>query len=160
MKNDDIWFMNLALEEADKAYALDEVPVGAVIVSSKGEVLSQAHNLKEGDFNPCGHAEVLAIIEASKKLKSWRLTDATIYVTLEPCNMCMAAMVQARIGRLAFGAYDTKAGALSLGYNLHKDSRLNHSYQVCGGILHQKCSKLISRFFREKRAAYKFTSKK
>lgn len=152
---DDLWFMDLALKQAEVAYKEKEVPVGALLVSKDGEILSQKYNLKEAHHNPTAHAEVLSIIEATKKIASWRLTDATLYVTLEPCPMCLAAMVQARIKRCVFGAYDSKGGALSLGYHLHKDVRLNHRFAITGGIRHFECSKLLSQFFKERRLSYR-----
>jgi tRNA(adenine34) deaminase len=152
---DQLWLMDEALIEAEKAYRLDEVPVGAVVVDKDGAILSRAHNLKEKNHNPCGHAEILAITEASKKINNWRLVDCTIYVTLEPCPMCLSALVQARIGTLIYGAYDPKGGALSLNYNFYKDQKLNHSFPVIGGLKHFECSKLLSDFFREKRNGYK-----
>lgn len=152
--NDHLWIMDEALKEADKAYREDEVPIGAVVVDDKGHILARAHNQKEKVFNPCGHAEILAIIEASKKLGNWRLTGCSIFVTLEPCPMCLSAMIQARIGKLYFGAYDAKGGALSLNYNFYKDSKLNHSFPVMGGIRHFECSKVLSTFFKEKRSQY------
>ncbi|MFA5584502.1 MAG: nucleoside deaminase [Bacteriovoracaceae bacterium] len=152
---DDLWFMDLAIKQAELAYKEKEVPVGALLVSANGEVLTQKHNLKESHHNPTAHAEVLSIIEAAKKLSSWRLTGATLYVTLEPCPMCLAAMVQARIKRCVFGAYDIKGGALSLGYHMHKDARLNHRFSVTGGIRHFECSKILSEFFKERRSTYR-----
>lgn len=153
---DDLWFLKIALEEAEKAYKLDEVPIGAVIVNDKSEIISKAHNLKEKNFNPCGHAEIIAITEAAQKQKDWRLIDCTMYVTLEPCPMCLAALVQARIKRLVFGAYDSKGGALSLNYRLHNDQKLNHQFQVLGGLEHFQCSRIISNYFKAKRTEYKF----
>jgi len=157
--SDIIWFMNSALSLANKAYNKGEVPVGAIITSADGKTLSSAHNLKENNNNPCGHAEIYAIIDATKKISNWRLTGANIFVTLEPCTMCLAAMVQARINHLYFGAYDMKGGALSLGYNLYKDTRLNHNFSVTGGIKNYECSKIISQFFRERRKDYKRKTK-
>ena len=155
MNNQDhIWNMNLALEEAQRAYKLGEVPVGAVLVSPDGKVESKGINLKESQFDPCGHAEICALRDQGEKLKNWRLTGHTLYVTLEPCAMCLGAMIQARIQSLVFGAYDPKGGAISLGYNLHKDSRLNHNFSVVGGVRHFECSQILSQFFREKRAGH------
>lgn len=154
MTNDQLWLMDEALKEAEKAYREDEVPIGAVIVDSKGTILSHAHNQKEKVFNPCGHAEILAIMDAAKKKNNWRLTDCSIYVTLEPCPMCLSALIQARIGCLYFGAYDAKGGALSLNYNFYKDQKLNHSFPVMGGLRHFECSRLLSTFFKEKRLNY------
>ena len=152
---DDLWFMTLALEQAELAYRAQEVPVGAIIVSPEGEILSKQFNQKETDLNPTGHAEILSIIEASKRIGNWRLSHCSIYVTLEPCPMCLAAMVQSRIGRCVFGAYDPKGGAISLGYRLHQDKRLNHRFSVCGGIKHFDCSKILSQFFKERRTTYR-----
>jgi len=151
---DRLWLMDEALIEAGKAYRLNEVPIGAVVVDSNGAILSRSHNLKENNNNPCGHAEVLAIIEAAKKVNNWRLLDCSLYVTLEPCPMCLNAMVQARIGSLIFGAYDPKGGSLSLNYNFYKDQKLNHSFPIIGGLRHFECSRLLSSFFREKRTGY------
>lgn len=152
--HDQLWMMDEALIEAEKAYRLDEVPIGAVIVDASGMIIAKAHNLKEKNHNPCGHAEILAITEAAKKINNWRLIDCTLYVTLEPCPMCLCAMVQARIGKLYFGAYDPKGGSLSLNYNFYNDQKLNHSFSVVGGLRHFECSKLLSTFFREKRVGY------
>lgn len=152
--SDHLWFMSMALQEAELAYKAQEVPVGAVLVSAEGEILSKQHNLKEVHHNPTAHAEILAITEGAKKLQNWRLTGCVLYVTLEPCSMCLSAMVQARIRHCIFGAYDPKGGALSLGYNLHQDKRLNHQFAVTGGIRHFECSRLLSQFFKERRSTY------
>ncbi|MEK6625225.1 MAG: nucleoside deaminase, partial [Bdellovibrionota bacterium] len=106
-------------------------------------------------FDPCGHAEILALREAAQHEKAWRLVGCKIYVTLEPCIMCLAAMGQARIAQLIFGAYDPKGGALSLGYHIHNDTRLNHRFVVKGGLLEFDCSKILSQFFREQRSLYR-----
>lgn len=153
MKNfrDIEWHMSSALIEAETAYKNDEVPIGALIVNESGTIISKAHNIKEKNNDPCGHAEILAIREAAKNLKAWRLKGCTLFVTLEPCPMCLSAAVQARLDRVIFGAYDPKGGAISLGYNLYRDQRLNHNFDVIGGVLHYKCSNLLSTFFREKR---------
>jgi tRNA(adenine34) deaminase len=152
---DHLWFMAMALDQAELAYRVGEVPVGAVLVSPSGEVLSKQHNLKETNFNPTGHAELLALVEAAKKIQNWRLSDCTLYVTLEPCPMCLTALVQSRVKQCIFGAYDSKGGALSLGYYLHQDKRMNHQFSVIGGIRHFECSKLLSQFFKERRNSYK-----
>lgn len=152
--NDHLWLMDEALKEAEKAYREDEVPIGAVIVDSAGTIISRAHNHKERAHNPCGHAEILAITEACKKISNWRLVDCSIYVTLEPCPMCLSALVQTRIGHLYFGAYDSKGGALSLNYNFYKDQKLNHCFPVMGGLRHIECSRILSIFFKEKRTSY------
>ena len=145
------YLMALALEQAEKAYRCDEVPVGAVLTDSRGKILSRTHNLREQTCNPCGHAEILAIQEAAKLSKSWRLQGCRLFVTLEPCPMCLGAVLQARIEMVGFGTYDSKGGALSLNYNLYKDKRLNHSISLVGGICHYRCADLLSRFFKEKR---------
>ena len=152
---DILWNMGLALEQADAAFNKGEVPVGAICISEDGKVLAESHNLKESSPNPCGHAEILALIEAAKNKGEWRLLGATLYVTLEPCPMCLDAARQARIKNLIFGAYDAKGGALSLGYNFHKDDRLNHKFNVMGGIRHFECSRKLSNFFKQKRSLYK-----
>lgn len=147
------WFMKLAVEQADLAWKKGEVPVGALVVSSKGEILSATHNLKESVHNPCGHAEILAIQDAAQKNQDWRLINCTLYVTLEPCPMCLSAISHARISEVVFGAYDSKGGALSLGYHFHKDARLNHRFSMLGGVEHYSCSKLLSDFFKTRRPA-------
>ncbi len=152
--NDHIWFMRLALEQAEQAWRLQEVPVGAVVVDAKGEVLARAHNLKETNHNACGHAEILALQEASQKLGTWRLNDCRLYVTLEPCPMCLAALGQSRIQQVIFGAYDPKGGSVSLGYALHKDPRLNHRFAMIGGVLHYDCSRMLSEFFKQRRPGH------
>ncbi len=146
--------MGTALLEAEKAYNLGEVPVGAVVIDSIGSIVSTAHNLKEKNKDASAHAEILALRAAAEKIKNWRLNEHTLIVTLEPCPMCMAAMNSFRIKKLIFGAYDSKGGALSLGYNSHKDSRLNHSFEVTGGIMHYECSNMLSQFFKERREQY------
>lgn len=152
MKVDEsLYYMKLAAEEAEKAYQIGEVPVGAILVDDSGKIVSRAHNLKEQNHNPAGHAEIELLINAGRELKTWRLIGHTLVVTLEPCLMCMGAMVHARIDRLIFGAYDKKAGALSLGYHIHNDPRLNHKFEVIGGLDHYQCSKRLSQFFRERR---------
>jgi tRNA(adenine34) deaminase len=153
--SDHLWFMTMALEQADLAYKNQEVPVGAVLVSPEGEVLSKTFNLKESHFNPAGHAEILAITDGARKLQNWRLIDCVLYVTLEPCPMCLMSMVQARIKQCVFGTYDAKGGALSLGYHLHQDKRLNHQFSVIGGIKHFECSRVLSQFFKERRSSYR-----
>lgn len=147
-------YMNMALDLGKDAFAKDEVPVGAVIVSAHGEILAEAYNLKESNHDACAHAEVLAIQKASERLKGWRLLDCSIFVTLEPCPMCLSAILQARIKNVYFGAYDRKGGALSLGYNFSKDKRFNHKFNIYGGYKHFECSQLISNFFRSKRHEY------
>lgn len=148
------WHMQSALIEARKAYKADEVPIGAVIVDASGNVLSSQHNIKESTSNPIGHAEILCIQDACEKIGNWRLENCTLYVTLEPCPMCMSALQQCRIKTVVFGAYDPKGGALSLGFNLNNNKKLNHQFEVIGGIAHFECSQILSQFFKEKRNFY------
>ena len=146
--------MSIALDEAQKAFAQQEVPVGCVVTDTQGKIISKAFNLKEQNSYACDHAELLAINEASQTVGGWRLSGCSIYVTLEPCPMCLSAIVQSRFKNLYFGAYDPKGGAISLGYNLHNDERLNHKVEVVGGIQHLNCGKLLSDFFKAKRKSY------
>ncbi|MDS1030526.1 tRNA adenosine(34) deaminase TadA [Bacillota bacterium LX-D] len=141
------FYMELALEEAAKALALGEVPVGAVIVAAGGQVLARAHNLKEQQQDPTAHAEVLAIRQAAQKTGSWRLTNCTLYVTLEPCPMCAGAIVQSRIKTLVYGLADPKAGAVESVVNLVQHKYLNHRVDVFAGICEDKCKKTMELFF-------------
>jgi tRNA(adenine34) deaminase len=142
-------YLNEALLLAEKAAENDEVPVGAVIVSD-GKIISRGFNFRETTQNPLSHAEVHALMQASSKLNSWRLNGCEIYVTLEPCPMCLAAMVQARISKCVYGAADSKGGALSLGYRLHEDERLNHRFTV-EYLPMENCGKILTDFFKKKR---------
>lgn len=142
-------YMELALKEARKSFEEDEVPIGAVIVQN-GKVIAKAHNTRNKTQNAINHAEVIAISKACKKLKSWRLDDAEIYVTLEPCPMCAGAILNARINKLYFGAYD-KTSKTNLLEIIMKDDRLNHKTEVNGGILEKECSTVLSEFFKGKR---------
>ena len=151
----DEWYLKIAMEQSDKAYRLGEVPVGAIIVDENGKIIGEGYNTKEKTHDPTGHAEIIAIKNAAKKLSNWRLSNCTLYVSLEPCPMCMASLSQARIKRVVFGAYDPKGGALSLGYYIHRDKRLNHRFQVTGGLNHYSCSRTLSSFFKERRKGYK-----
>lgn len=147
--------MTFAIDEAMKALSIDEVPIGAVVLSADDKILATGFNKKESTFDPLSHAECLALTHAGKFQKDWRLTGCKIYVTLEPCIMCLAAMVHARIDTLVFGAYDQKAGALSLGYNFSQDKRLNHQFKIIGGVMHFENSRILSNFFKERRAIHK-----
>ena len=146
----DSHFIALALQEAERAFAKNEVPVGAVAVQA-GKVIARAHNIRETTNDPLGHAELLLLKKLAKKLKSWRLDDVTIYVTLEPCLMCMGALLQARVGRLVFGAMDPKAGACGSLYDLSSDTRLNHQIAITTGVQAEACGKILQRFFKELR---------
>ncbi len=143
-------FMREALAEAQKAYQLDEVPIGAVVVKN-GEVIGRGHNLRESKKDPTLHAEIIAIRQAAAVLGGWRLTDCDLYVTIEPCPMCAGAILQARIRRLIFGARDPKAGCAGSLYNLLEDTRFNHRTEVTEGILKDSCSLIIKEYFRQKR---------
>lgn len=149
---DDERYMHTAIGEALKARGRGEVPVGAVVVDEKGKVISRAYNLCETNLDPTAHAEILAIKEAARRLGNCRLTGATLYVTLEPCAMCMGAAVLARIKRLVFGARDPKAGAVVSLYNIGTDKRLNHRIRVEEGVLKEECAGLLRDFFKGIRA--------
>jgi tRNA(adenine34) deaminase len=139
-------YMTLALREAGKAAARGEVPVGAVIVE-RGTVVARGFNRKESSHDPTAHAEMAAIRRAAKKLGRWRLTGATLYVTLEPCAMCMGAIIQARIPSLVFAAFDPKAGACGSLFDLSDDRRLNHRVRVSTGVLEEESSVMLKDFF-------------
>jgi tRNA(adenine34) deaminase len=142
--------MRMALAEAEKAAACGETPVGAVLVIA-GEVIARAHNLRESWQDPTAHAETLALREASARLGRWRLHDATLYVTLEPCLMCSGALVLARINRLVYGCRDPKAGALGSVYDVVRDGRLNHVFRITPGALEAECQRILSGFFEKLR---------
>lgn len=143
-------FMKLAIKQAMKAVEKDEVPIGAVIVKD-GVVLARAYNLVEQRQNPTAHAEILAITKACKKLKSWRLDGAEMYVTVEPCPMCAGAIVNARIKRVYFGAYEKKSGCAISKYSILTDSGLNHKTEFFGGIEQESCANIIKNYFKSKR---------
>lgn len=142
--------MQAAFAEAAIAEELGEVPVGAVIVHH-GRIVGRGHNLRESSNDPTTHAEMIAIRQAAKQLDSWRLIDCVLYVTLEPCVMCMGAIILARIPRLVFGCRDPRAGAAGSIYNLAEDERFNHRVEVTEGVLQQQCSQHLSEFFRKLR---------
>ena len=143
--------MNSALEEAKKAGQKDEVPVGAVVVTEKGKILSYAHNQVIGLCDPTAHAEILAIRKAASKVENYRLLNTTLYVTVEPCIMCMGAIIHARISTVVFGAFDPKWGAAGSLYNFSDDTRLNHQLEIVPGVCEDECRTLIQDFFRSKR---------
>ena len=143
---EDTSYMNLALQEAAKAAEKEEIPVGAVVVC-KGEVIGRAHNRREELQNPISHAEILALEAASLSLRSWRLHECTLYVTLEPCIMCVGGILQARVSRLVFGCLDPKGGAVESLYRLCEDPRLNHHPAVTRGILERECAGILDEFF-------------
>ena len=143
-------YMKIALDEAKKAAKKGEVPIGAVIVRN-GEVISKAHNLRETKKNALFHAEVMAIEKACKKLSSWRLLGCEMYVTLEPCHMCIGAIIQSKIEKVYFGAYDKKRGAVFSIDEVWKNDKLCHSCECIGGIMEEECSEIIKDFFVELR---------
>lgn len=151
MQNDDIYFMKQALDIAKLAESNNEVPVGALCVMG-GKIIASSHNQRESLKDPTAHAEIIAIRQASAHLKSWRLTDCTLFVTLEPCLMCAGAILNSRITRVVFGSYDSKAGALGSLYNIGNDPRLNHEFAIKGGVLEDFSSKLLTGFFEKLRS--------
>lgn len=160
---DDERYMQMALEEARLAGAAGEVPIGAVVVYNPidpatrkpllaaPQVIAKAGNRRERAKDPAGHAEFLAMLEASRKLDAWRLTGCTVYVTLEPCLMCAGLMHQSRIDRCVYGAADPKAGALGSLYQINADTRLNHNFEVTPGVLREECANELRSFFAKKR---------
>ena len=143
--------MELALQEAEKAGQIGEVPVGAILVSENGETLSAAHNQTIRLADPTAHAEILAVRQAAIKIDNYRLLNSTLYVTVEPCIMCMGAIVHARISRVVFGANDPKWGAAGSLYNFPQDERLNHRVEITAGVCAVECRQLMQDFFRAKR---------
>ena len=152
-------FMKEALKEAKKAYDKLEVPVGCVIVKD-GKIISRAHNLKETKFDTTKHAEILAIQKASKKLKSWRLINCQMYVTLEPCSMCAGAIINSRIKKVYIGAMDEKTGAVGSVLNLFENYKFNHKPESETGILKEDCEEILKRFFKELRKSKKINGGK
>jgi len=146
----DILFMQRALELAEHAFALDEVPVGAVVVMD-GEIVGEGYNRREMDYDPTAHAEIMAIRKASERIGNWRLENSTLYVTKEPCIMCCGAVINARIGRIVFGCRDEKGGAAASLYRLLEDERLNHVVAVESGLFSHEAADMLRRFFRGKR---------
>ncbi|SNB47377.1 tRNA adenosine(34) deaminase TadA [Geobacter sp. DSM 9736] len=149
MKDDSYW-MGIALREAVKAGDRGEVPIGAVVVKD-GAVIGRGFNLRESRNDPSAHAEMVAIRKASRKMGSWRLSGTTLYVTLEPCIMCMGAILLARIDRVVFGCFDPKAGAAGSLYDLSNDRRLNHRFFLQSGVREAECAALLSGFFADLR---------
>ena len=144
-------YMKEALVEAEKAALQGEVPVGAILVGPSGEVIARDHNRPIGLNDPTAHAEVLVLRQAGSQLANYRLPDHVLYVTLEPCVMCVGAMVQARLARVIYGAPDLKAGAIESVYKIGSDGQLNHRLQVLGGVLEEECKVLLQAFFKAKR---------
>jgi tRNA(adenine34) deaminase len=148
------YFMKAALRQAKRAEAMDEVPVGAVIVKD-GRIVARGFNQREKTNDPTGHAEVIAIRQAARKLQSWRLSGCSLYVTIEPCSMCAGAILWSRLDRIVYGAKDPKGGALGSSYNLFEQKNLNHHPEVVEGVLVHECQALISNYFKNKRSKKK-----
>jgi tRNA(adenine34) deaminase len=149
--SEDLALMRATLDQAGRATAIGEVPIGALLVH-RGTILAQSHNYREVWQDPTAHAEMIVIREGAKALGSWRLTETTLFVTLEPCAMCLGAMILARIPRLVFGARDPKAGACGSVLDFANESRLNHRIEVVGGVLEEESQQLLKQFFKELRA--------
>ena len=150
MENKDIKFMIAALELAHEAADIGEIPVGAIIVAPNGDIIAKAYNLRETEKNATAHAEILAIEQACAYLGGWRLQGCTLYVTLEPCPMCAGALVNSRIDRVVFGAYDMQAGCCGSVVNFNAYP-FNHAFEITGGVLEEECRKVLTDFFRTKR---------
>jgi len=150
----DIYFMKIALEEAQLAFGKGEVPVGAVLVKG-GTVIAKSHNSRETSNDPTAHAETLVVRSGANEYTSWRLTEAVLYVTKEPCIMCAGAMINARLGRLVYGCRDEKGGAVDSLYHLLSDKRLNHQVEVTPGVLEDECKEILQRFFQLRRVSAK-----
>lgn len=146
----DVQMMRRAIELARQAWQVEEVPVGCVIYRGE-EILAEAHNLREAERDPTAHAEIIALREASAKIQDWRLNDCTLVVTLEPCPMCAGAIINGRVGRLVYGASDSKMGAVESLYGICDDERLNHQPQIIRGVLAPECRGLLREFFKERR---------
>lgn len=143
-------YMKEAIKQAKKAYALDEVPIGCVIVQND-KIIARGYNRRNTDKNTLAHAEITAIKKASKKTGDWRLEDCTLYVTLEPCQMCAGAIVQSRMGKVVIASMNPKAGCAGSVINLLQMAQFNHQVEIERGILDQECSKMLSNFFKELR---------
>jgi len=152
--DDDIRFMRAALAQAERARAVDEVPVGAVLVLD-GEIVGRGYNQPISAHDPTAHAEVMALRDAGPRMGNYRLPGSTLYVTLEPCAMCCGAIMHARVERVVFGARDPKTGAAGSVIDLFAEARLNHHAAALGGVLAEECGALLSRFFAERRAKAK-----
>lgn len=150
MEKNKEYYMKIALAQAKKAAAEDEVPVGAVVVK-EGKILAKAHNLKEKKGMATRHAEIVAIERAAKKTGNWWLENCDIFVTLEPCAMCAGAMINSRIRKLYFGAWDPKYGCCGSIYDLPADKRFNHNFETEGGVMQAECAAELTQYFKRKR---------
>jgi tRNA(adenine34) deaminase len=156
---DDQYWIGKALEYAKQAEQINEIPVGAIIVKDN-QIIAAGYNRSITDNDPSAHAEMIAVREAGRILKNYRLIDCTLYVTLEPCSMCAGLLVHSRIKRLVFGAADLKTGSAGSIMNLLQEPRLNHQVDVTGGVLAKECGDIISNFFKRRRAQIKATKRK
>ena len=150
MKNIHEHFMKLALKEASKARDIDEVPIGAIIVKDN-KVIAKGHNVRESKLDPLGHAELVAIKKAAKKLGDWQLVGCDLYVTIEPCIMCSGAIIQSRIARVIYGADDIKGGGFGSSINVLDAKNINHTPEVIKGVMKDECSRIIKEYFKSKR---------
>lgn len=144
--------MQQALFEAAAAFQAEEVPVGAVLISESGLVLASTHNLTIACSDPTAHAEILALRQAAKQIQNYRLLNTTLYVTVEPCMMCMGAIIHARVSRLVYGTWDSRWGAAGSLFDLSTDKRLNHNLEVISGVCEAECREILQRFFRDRRS--------
>jgi tRNA(adenine34) deaminase len=151
----DEYWMRRALQEAEQGAKCDEVPVGAVLVDQSGELIASGHNQSISIVDPTAHAEIVVIRAAAKRLNNYRVPDTTLYVTLEPCTMCVGAIVQARIGRVVYGTTEPKSGAIESAQQLFKNPRFNHYPEILAGVLDEECAACLSGFFANKRKAKK-----
>jgi tRNA(adenine34) deaminase len=145
------YFMELALNEAEKAFSADEVPVGAILIDNDGKILSAAFNQTISQHDPTAHAEISALRKAGQKIKNYRFVNSTLYVTVEPCIMCMGAIIHSRVSHVVFGTPDPKWGAAGSLYEFQNDLRLNHQPLITEGICKEKCRQLMVDFFKQKR---------
>jgi len=145
-------YMDLALSEARRAGGMGEVPVGAIVINSDGEVIGRGYNHPISADDPTAHAEIVALREASRTIGNYRLTGACLYCTIEPCTMCAGAIIHARVARVVFGAADPKAGAAGSLYNILTDPRLNHSVELIRGVCDSECAALLQEFFKVRRS--------
>lgn len=151
MNDSDEFWMRKAIEAAIEAETLNEVPIGACLINEQGEILAIAGNRTRADCDPTAHAEILVLREAAKKNGNYRLTETTLYTTIEPCAMCAGALIQARVKRLVFGAHDERFGAVESVFRLCDTSSLNHQMEISKGVLADECKKLMQDFFKRKR---------
>lgn len=156
---EDAFYMKIALDEAQKAYDLGEVPIGAVLVDTGGNIVARGHNMREIWHDATAHAEMIAIREACKSLDRWRLSGLTLYVTIEPCPMCAGAIVMSRVDRVVYGSTDARAGACESVFNIPGNPTLNHCPVITAGVLQAECAGIMKRFFKMRREQQKALKK-